>query len=369
MTDRIRITYELTLAAGERADRAARDIAVEQTVELPDGTYPRRVAHEVVGRIEEVRSLAEGRAHAVISYEPRIVAGNVLALLNLVFGNISMRAGIRVARLDLPASLLDGFAGPALGIAGVRERCGVPRRPLLCAVAKPLGLSTEELADRCVQFAEAGVDLIKDDHSLADQEWAPFSERVAHCLEAVEHTNHRTGGRTLYLPNLLPGPRSLDVQLAVVRQLGCRGVVLSPWLVGFEAMRRLAEAADLLVFAHPGFSGGLGGERPGVAADVLYGTLCRVAGADAVIYPNAGGRFPVSEETCRAINERLRAPLGALRPAFPVAGGGVDAERVGYWIDRYGHDTIFLIGSSLYAQGDLVSATRAVVDVLRMHEQ
>jgi ribulose-bisphosphate carboxylase large chain len=47
-----------------------------------------------------------------------------------------------------------------------------------------------------------------------------------------------------------------------------------------------------------------------------------------------------------------------LLPSFPVPGGGIDAERVPYWIKRHGPDTMFLIGGSLYAQPDLTAATR-----------
>jgi len=39
-----------------------------------------------------------------------------------------------------------------------------------------------------------------------------------------------------------------------------------------------------------------------------------------------------------------------------MLGGGIDAEKVAEWSARFGPDTIFLVGSSLYAQGDLRSA-------------
>jgi ribulose 1,5-bisphosphate carboxylase large subunit-like protein len=61
----------------------------------------------------------------------------------------------------------------------------------------------------------------------------------------------------------------------------------------------------------------------------------------------------------------LRAPLGPTRPAFPVPGGGVDAKRIAHWIDVYGNDTMFLIGSSLLRAPDLEAATRTVVDQVR----
>lgn len=367
---RILIAYEFALAGGATGDDAGRTagaIALEQTVEVPESAVPPDVMGEVVGRVESLDAVGSGRWRATVSYEPDIVGGSVTGLINLVFGNVSMLEGVRVAGLELPAAVLGRFRGPAFGIQGIRHRIGAFARPLLCVAAKPLGLSAVELARRCGVLAAAGVDAIKDDHSLADQRWAPFAARVMQCADAVGEANARSGGRTIYLANLLPGSPPLDEQLALVREAGCAGVVLSPWLAGFGTLQELAAAGDLVVMAHPAYSQ-IGARGHGVGADVLFGTLCRVAGADAVIYPNAGGRFPMTEETCRAINQRLGAPLGDLRAALPVAGGGVDAEDVTRWIERYGSDIMFLMGSALYASRDLGAAARRVVEVLRRDE-
>ena len=77
------------------------------------------------------------------------------------------------------------------------------------------------------------------------------------------------------------------------------------------------------------------------------------------------GRFPISQEECRAIVDLAREPLDGIKPALPVVGGGVDVERVPHWLDEYGTDVMFLIGTSLYAQGDVQVAAerlRASVD-------
>jgi ribulose-bisphosphate carboxylase large chain len=100
---------------------------------------------------------------------------------------------------------------------------------------------------------------------------------------------------------------------------------------------------------------------------VLLGELFRLAGSDAVIYPNVGGRFTLSAATCDAINERLRRPLDGVKPAFPAPGGGIDAARVPEWIDRYGTDTIFLIGGGLYVQRDLTDAVQRLLQAVRRH--
>src|SRR2546430_5988989 len=106
--------------------------------------------------------------------------------------------------------------------------------------------------------------------------------------------------------------------------------------------------------------------RPPRSTLFPYTTLFR-SGSDAVIYPNVGGRFTFSESVCDAINARLRRPLGPVAPAFPVPAGGIDAARVPHWIERYGPDTIFLLGSSLYAESDPAAAAQRLVGAVKAH--
>src|SRR5256885_8731912 len=134
------------------------------------------------------------------------------------------------------------------------------------------------------------------------------------------------------------------------RRAGCRGVVVNALPAGLGAVSAIAAATGLAILSHPSLAGAFFQPDHGFAPEVLLGELFRVAGSDAVIYPNVGGRFTFSAATCAAINARLRAPLGPVAPAFPAPGGGIDAARVPQWIERYGADTIFLIGGRPYAQ-------------------
>ena len=81
------------------------------------------------------------------------------------------------------------------------------------------------------------------------------------------------------------------------------------------------------MLAHPALTGSLFGRRAGMAPELVLGDLFRLAGADAVIYPNAGGRFDFSAATCVRINDHLRRPLGALRPSLPAPAGGMDVRQ------------------------------------------
>src|SRR5438552_10225090 len=102
---RLRVTYHLACSSRLAAAKA-RDIAFEQTVELPADAVPPGVAAHFAGRVESVDTLGRGRSRAVISFDPGAVCGDLPQLLNLLFGNISLKAGILIAGLDWPDELL-----------------------------------------------------------------------------------------------------------------------------------------------------------------------------------------------------------------------------------------------------------------------
>jgi ribulose-bisphosphate carboxylase large chain len=222
-----------------------------------------------------------------------------------------------------------------------------------------MGLRPEQLAGLCGTFARAGLDLVKDDHGLADHSFCPFEARVTACLAAVEDAEGDTGRRALYVPNLVGTPERVARQLAFARRAGARAVMLSPMLVGLPLLHELASKADgLPILAHPSLGGVL---RAAEAA--LFGKLFRWYGADGVIFPHAGGRFSYSPDTCRALAAALRARHSRVRSAFPMPAGGITLEQVPDLLAFYGPDCILLMGSSLYQAGDaLFERTRMLVE-------
>ena len=353
----LRATYELALRRGEglrEARERARWIAYEQTVELPPGVSPLRIERELAGNVEGVRLAGPQLARIEVGYSTRLL-DSPSQLLNVLFGNVSMQAGIRLVELEWPVELLRRFGGPAFGVAGLRALCGVAeKRALSCVALKPVGLGSRELARRAEVLARGGIDLLKEDQGIADQSMARFDVRVRRCQEAVDRAN--AGGRSaIYLPHVTGAGERFAERLAVAKAAGCRGVMVSPLLAGLDALAA-ARDAGFAVLAHPSLSGAFLGARHGIAARLLWGDVFRAAGADGVIYPNAGGRFPIRLDECLAVAEHLRGPLGRLRPAMPVIGGGVDLGRVPEWLRRYGRDLVVLIGGGLYREADLGDA-------------
>jgi ribulose-bisphosphate carboxylase large chain len=79
----------------------------------------------------------------------------------------------------------------------------------------------------------------------------------------------------------------------------------------------------------------------------LFGQIMRLAGADAVIFPHAGGRFGFSPEECREVAAGTQAPLGGCRTIFPAPGGGMSLARIPELLKFYGNEVIFLVGGDL----------------------
>lgn len=367
--ERIEAVYRVRSAPGTIEARA-QAIAIEQSVEMPlAGITDDWIREEIVARvagIEPEAAVGTGTSDTwtvTLSLDARTTGAEPGQLMNMLFGNSSLQPDIELIDARLPRSLLDALPGPAFGVAGLRALVGAPaHRALTCTALKPQGLSAQRLASLAATFARAGLDFIKDDHGIANQACAPFAQRVALVQREVGRANAETGGRCVYAPSLSGGARSLAQQLRIARDEGVRCVLACPLLIGVATFVELVrERGDLAILAHPALAG-----ATRIAPPLLLGRLMRLFGADATIFPNFGGRFSYSPDTCRAIADAARAPLGPHLPTMPVPAGGMSVSRVEELLGAFGADVMLLVGGNLLeAREELPERARAFVE--RVH--
>jgi ribulose-bisphosphate carboxylase large chain len=355
MTQRFLVTYHVRSDAAGIAARA-RTIAIEQSVEMPvEAIDEPDIVRDVVGEVADIADLGNGRFAVRIALAAATVGTDPGQFLNMLFGNTSLHDDVVLHDAEIPPALLAAHRGPNVGLAGLRARLGAGRRALTCSAIKPQGLPPDRLATLVERFALGRLDFVKDDHGLADQACSPFAARVAACAAAARRAAAATGHPTRYVPSVTGTLDAMRAQTRAARDAGLDTVMVAPMIAGLANVAALTrDFPGMAFFAHPTLGG-----AARIAPALLIGTLFRLVGADAVIFPNHGGRFGYSPATCRAIAAAALGPHPALRPAVPVPAGGMTRARVPEMLDFYGPDVMLLIGGSLLAAGDRLTEETA----------
>jgi ribulose-bisphosphate carboxylase large chain len=361
---RFTVVYRVRGGAGSIEARA-QAIAVEQSVEMPLSAIAEpEILRDIVGQVEAIEDRGSGWFDVRIGLATATTGRDAGQFLNMVFGNTSLHDDVVLSDVDIPADLATAFGGPRHGIDGLRQRIGAVGRAFTCSALKPQGVPPARLAELADQSARGGIDFIKDDHGLADQSYSPFAQRVRACATAVARAAAATGHATRYVPSLSGDLYQMCKQIETARSAGIDTVMIAPMLAGWATVQTLVrQYPDVAFFAHPTMGG-----SARIVPELLIGKLFRLLGADAVIFPNHGGRFGYTPDTCRRVAEQARAPWDGIRASVPVAAGGMTLDRVPEMLDFYGPDAMLLIGGSLLAARErLTEETAAFTRAVAQH--
>jgi ribulose-bisphosphate carboxylase large chain len=352
---RITAVYSVTSTAGD-IEAKAHGLAIEQSVEMPlDAIGDAWVREEIAGRVEGIEPVGPGRYRVRVALAAATFGADPGQLIAMLFGNSSLHDFVALEDVEMTPEVAAAFGGPHLGMRGLRDRAGAGKRAMTCAALKPQGLSPEALAGLASRLALGGIDYIKDDHALADQGYSPFAARVRACAAAVRAASARTGHPTRYAPNISGHLDQLRAQVRIAREEGIDTVLAAPMVVGLPAFHAVTrEFPEMAFIAHPAMSG-----AARIAPPLLIGKLFRLFGADAVIFPNHGGRFGYSPATCAAIAAAARGSWCSLAPALPVPAGGMTLDRLPELLDFYGVDAMILIGGALLSAGERLTSETA----------
>ncbi len=352
--ERLRAVYEFTGPVSDAPARASA-LCVEQTIEFPADLVPDDdIQREIIGQIESLDEIGPRTVSVEVSYAIETTGYEFPQLLNVLFGNSSLLPGVKLVDVMVPLSLAESLSGPRFGIDGLRTMFDAPHRPLLATALKPMGFSPERFADLAYELALGGIDMIKDDHSLANQPFADFEARVRACSDAVRRANVQTGLNSVYMPSINAPHGLLDERVEIAIDAGAGGLLILPGITGFDFMRDVAARDDVAVpiMGHPALLGGfVSSSTGGISHSVLFGTLMRLAGADVSIFPNFGGRFSFSPEACSAISSACLKPMESIKLIWPAAGGGMTMDRTAEMFEFYGKDVVLLIGGDLHRGG------------------
>src|SRR5258708_7856125 len=199
---RLQATY-LVRCDAQAIEERARAIAVEQSVEMPlTAIADDFVRSQIVGRVEGISERQDRLFEIRISLAAETVGRDPGQLLNMLFGNTSLHEDVELADVALPTDLMEDLGGPRHGLHELRRRVGASARALTSSPLKPQGLPPAGLARLAADFAQAGIDYIKDDHGLADQVYSPFARPLESVMAALPTVQQRTRRAARCVPSL-----------------------------------------------------------------------------------------------------------------------------------------------------------------------
>nr|WP_145158538.1 2,3-diketo-5-methylthiopentyl-1-phosphate enolase [Paenibacillus terrae] len=347
----------------DKADfrKKAESIAVGMTVgswtELPQAKRESMQKHlgEVLQvDVHEPEGAAPGERYAdvTIAYPDINFSRDIPALLVTVFGKISMDGKIKLNRLGFSDHFVQGFPGPKFGIAGIRDILGVHDRPLLMSIFKSvIGLNADELREQFLRQALGGVDLIKDDEILFENELTPIEKRVEVCLKAAEAAQKETGKKLLYAANLTGPTSSLRSQAKKAIGAGANALLFNVLSYGYDVLHELSSDPEINVpiAAHPALAGAFyPSPHYGISASVLLGQLMRLAGADLVLFPSPYGSVTMPKAENMAIRDELISRELPMKASMPVPSAGIHPGLVPLILRDFGTDVVVNAGGGIH---------------------
>lgn len=287
-----------------------------------------------------------------IAYPIANFSADLPAILTTVFGKLSLDGEVKLVDLEFPKELEAQFPGPKFGLDGIRKLTGVNGRPFVMSIFKGvIGRDLDYLKEQLREQALGGVDIVKDDEILFDNDLTPFEDRITAGKQVLEEVYAETGHRTLYAVNLSGRTFDLINKARKAVELGADVLLFNVFAYGLDVLQSLAEDPEISIpiMAHPAFSGALTpSEFYGISNPLLLGKLTRYAGADFVLFPSPYGSVALDRAEALGIAAELSSGKGRIKPAIPVPSAGIHPGLVPILIEDFGNDSIINAGGGVH---------------------
>jgi len=339
----------------KKAEEIALGLTVGSWTNLPELEKTQLLKHK--GRVVSIEGISERQDQSLIriAYPTLNFSNDLPAILVTVFGKLSLDGKIKLLDLQFNKALKRAFPGPRFGIEGIRKRLNVYDRPLLMSIFKGIiGKDLAFLTEQLKQQALGGVDLVKDDEILFENELTPFEKRITAGKQVLQEVFEQIGHRTLYAVNLTGRTSKLRDQARRARELGADLLLFNVFSYGLDVLQELREDDEIALplMAHPAVSGALtSSPYYGISHSLLLGKLLRYAGADLGLFPSPYGTVALEKTAALSIAEELTKEDDFKR-TFPVPSAGIHPGLVPLLIRDFGIDSVINAGGGVHGHPD-----------------
>lgn len=285
-------------------------------------------------------------------FEPLNVAQYLSVLAGNLFGLGALK-NVRLLDITLPEKLVRMHGGPRFGIKEARDILQVYERPLVGTIIKPkVGLSPERTARVAYDAALGGVDLIKDDETLANQSFCPLKQRVEEVMNRLERVETQTGKKIFYVVNVTWGADEIVERAEDAVQRGANMVMIDVLTAGFDALKTLSRNISLPVHVHRTMHAAITRDRKHGIAMLPLARLVRLCGGTNLHTGSYSGKMDTEKTENDASRDALRREWHGLKPVFPVASGGLHPLNVASNLEGYGVNCIIQAGGGIHGHPD-----------------
>lgn len=345
----------------KKAENIALGLTVGSWTDLPELEQQQLKKHK--GRVESVQTLeskekgigAFSEIHTKgiirIAYPTANFSPDLPAILTTTFGKLSLDGEIKLIDLKFSDEIIARFPGPKFGIDGIRHLTGVIERPFVMSIFKGiLGKDIPFLLKQLEQQARGGVDFVKDDEILFDNELTPFEQRIVKGREVLENVYTETGHRTRYAVNLTGRTFDLRDKARRATELGADMLLFNVYAYGIDTLQSLSEDPEIAIpiMAHPAVSGAFTpSPRYGLSNQLALGKLLRYAGADFSLFPSPYGNVSLDKSEALNIAEAL-TNSDFIKKTLPVPSAGIHPGMVSQLIKDFGNDSVINAGGGVH---------------------
>lgn len=298
--------------------------------------------------------------------------GNLPQLLSVVEGNYngmtSAAYGVRLEDLDIPDDYANSYLGPQIGNDGIRELFG--DQIAIGTIVKPkTGLSVEDWTKTARRSFRGGLEVVKDDENLTNQNYCQFEKRAKSVLQMIKEVEKETGRPLVYVCNITSGDMDDMLRRAeLVAAFDGKCLMIDILSAGFTAVQTIrkkypkmilhghrAGHGDRTIFPEIIVDGKKLELRHGVSMKVIA-LFARLAGIDQLHIGAPKGKMEASSETVLENLEALNRPLGKIKTVRAICSGGLKstvmwdvAKIMNPTGDTPNNDIIFQAGGGTHA--------------------
>ncbi len=291
------------------------------------------------------------------------VLGNIFGLKEL--------EELYVFDISFPEKYQKQFKGPYAGIEGIRKLAGTQksRRPHIGTIVKPkVGLAPKEWANVAYESYAGGLDLVKDDENLVDQDFCRWKERLHEVVKSIEKAENETGQKHLYSSNVSDRFSRMAERIDYLNGAGLQKniiVMLDVYVMGMGALQDILELTRRYKFATHGHRAGFAAANRGSFGInfQIYEKFYRLLGIDQMHIGTGVGKMEGSPLMIKRLHDiadqkkvKEKPYFGSLemgfaphiKPMLSIASGGIDAGKVDALVALHGMDTNMQAGAGVH---------------------